>query len=209
MAQRNAATKVLGQGLEIELKVLDGRVYEWGLPKYQSKMAAAVDLFACVAEPFVLNANDPAVLVSTGIAIHIANAAYAAMVLPRSGLGHKRGLVLGHLVGLIDPDYTGPLMVSLWNRSANSEPIVVAPGERVAQLLFVPVAHPEFRIVSQFSVSTERGDGGFGSTGLVPGQSTGNVTQLVPLRFWVVTPSEGRFGDDHGSQLSMFSVAEP
>ncbi len=203
MPQRNPTKKVPGASIEIELRVLDGRVYEWGLPKFQSEMAGAADLFACLPEPITIAAGDAAVLVPTGIAIHIGDPGYAAMVLPRSGLGHKQGLVLGNLVGLIDADYTGPLMVSLWNRSANAEPIVVKPGDRIAQLLFVPINRPEFRIVSQFSTDTKRGAGGFGSTGLVAGETAGNVTHLV-LGPRSTSPAEGRFGSEHGSQLSIF-----
>lgn len=207
LSQRIPPKKAPGASLEIELRVLDGRVYEWGLPKFQSEMAGAADLFACLPEPITIAAGDAAVLVPTGIAIHIGDPGYAAMVLPRSGLGHKQGLVLGNLVGLIDADYTGPLMVSLWNRSANAEPIVVKPGDRIAQLLFVPINRPEFRIVSQFSIDTKRGAGGFGSTGLVAGETAGNVTHLVqgPRS---TPPAEGRFGSENGSQLSIFEGDE-
>ena len=101
-----------------------------------------------------------------GFAVHIADPGVAALVLPRSGLGHRAGLVLGNLVGLIDPDYTGPILVSAWNRTApGSEPIVLQPGERFAQMLFVPVLRPAFRIVERFSAASGRGAGGFGSTG--------------------------------------------
>jgi dUTP pyrophosphatase len=203
LSQRNPTKKASSASLAIELRVLDGRIYEWGLPKFQSEMAGAVDLFACVAEPISIAAGDSAVLVPTGIAIHIGDPGYAAMVLPRSGLGHKQGLVLGNLVGLIDADYTGPLMVSLWNRSSNTGPIVVHPGDRIAQLLFVPIGRPEFRIVSQFSIDTKRGAGGFGSTGLVAGETAGNVTRLVPSPR-SESPPEGRFGSENGSQLSIF-----
>jgi dUTP pyrophosphatase len=203
LSQRIPTKHVPGASLEIELRVLDGRVYEWGLPKFQSEMAGAADLFACLPEPITIAAGDAAVLVPTGIAIHIGDPGYAAMVLPRSGLGHKQGLVLGNLVGLIDADYTGPLMVSLWNRSANAEPIVVKPGDRIAQLLFVPINRPEFRIVSQFSVDTKRGAGGFGSTGLVAGETAGNVTRLVPGTR-STSHVEGRFGSENGKQLSIF-----
>jgi dUTP pyrophosphatase len=203
LSQRNPTKKVTTASLEIELRVLDGRVYEWGLPKFQTDMAGAADLFACLAEPISIAAGDPAVLVPTGIAIHIGDPGYAAMVLPRSGLGHKQGLVLGNLVGLIDADYTGPLMVSLWNRSTKAEPIIVNPGDRIAQLLFVPINRPEFRVVSQFSVDTKRGAGGFGSTGLVAGESAGNVAHLV-LAPRSTSPAEGRFGGENGSQLSIF-----
>ena len=150
----------------VELRVLDPRLHDWGLPRYQSAMAAAVDLHACIDAPLTIAPGDPAVLISSGIAVHMAAAGMAALVLPRSGAGHKRGLVLGNLVGLIDPDYTGPVMVSAWNRNApGSEPIILTPGERLAQMMFVPVLRPAFSIVEAFSAPSERGAGGFGSTG--------------------------------------------
>jgi len=150
----------------IELRVLDARLHEWGLPRYQSAMAAAIDLHACIEVPLAINPGDPAVLISTGIALHMADANMAALVLPRSGAGHKRGLVLGNLVGLIDPDYTGPVMVSAWNRNGpDREPIILVPGERFAQMMFVPVLRPNFRVVEEFSNASIRGAGGFGSTG--------------------------------------------
>jgi dUTP pyrophosphatase len=107
------------------------------------------------------------VLISAGFAMHIADPSIAALVLPRSGLGHRLGLVLGNLVGLIDPDYTGPILVSAWNRSPpQSEPVVLNPGERFAQMLFVPILRPRLSVVDQFSVESARGAGGFGSTGV-------------------------------------------
>jgi dUTP pyrophosphatase len=153
--------------MDVELKVLDARLADWGLPRYQSEMAAAVDLMACLDAPLTIMPGAAPVLVSSGIAVHMADAGMAALVLPRSGMGHKRGLVLGNLVGLIDPDYTGPIMVSCWNRNpAGSEPIVLEPGERFAQMVFVPVLRPRFRTVEEFSSVSARGAGGFGSTGL-------------------------------------------
>ena len=151
--------------MEVELRVLDARLHGWGLPSYQSAHAAAVDLHACLDAPLELAPGAPAVLVSSGIAIHIADPNVAALVLPRSGLGHRKGLVLGNLVGLIDPDYTGPIMVSAWNRSSGGDPIVLQPGERFAQMMFVPVLRPELRVVEAFSAASSRGVGGFGSTG--------------------------------------------
>lgn len=149
----------------VEVRILDERVRAWGLPRYQSDMAAAIDLFACVDEPLALAPNAPAVLVPSGIAVHLADRSVAGLIVPRSGLGHN-GLVLGNLVGVLDADYTGPLMVSAWNRNApDTAPIVVRPGDRIAQLLFVPIVRPLFRVVDAFSQSTERGAGGFGSTG--------------------------------------------
>ncbi|MDB5315845.1 MAG: dut [Rhodospirillales bacterium] len=152
--------------LAVELKVLDRRLHDWGIPRYQSEMAAAIDLHACIDEPLTIHAGDPPKLISAGIAVHMAQSGMAALVLPRSGLGHKKGLVLGNLVGLIDPDYTGPVMVSAWNRGApGSDPIVLEPGERFAQLVFVPVLRPSFTVVGEFTAASVRGAGGFGSTG--------------------------------------------
>ncbi len=151
---------------EIELVVLDERLHEWGLPAYQSAMAAAIDLHACLDEPLALHPETAPALIPAGFAVHMADPNLAALVLPRAGLGHKKGLVLGNLVGLIDPDYTGPIMVSTWNRNpAGSEPIVLTPGERFAQLLFVPIARPVLKPVTAFSGNSARGAGGFGSTG--------------------------------------------
>ncbi len=150
----------------VELKILDARLHDWGLPSYQSEMAAAIDLHACLDEPLELRPGHAPTLVATGIALHMANPGLAAFVLPRSGLGHRKGLVLGNLVGLIDADYTGPILVSAWNRGhQGSEPIVLTPGERFAQMVFLPVARPEFKVVTDFSEGSQRGAGGFGSTG--------------------------------------------
>ncbi|GAC1477689.1 MAG: dUTP diphosphatase [Acetobacteraceae bacterium] len=151
--------------MSIELRVLDPRLEQWGLPTYQSAGAAAIDLHACIDAPLELAAGAAPVLISSGIAIHIGEAGLAALVLPRSGLGHRKGLVLGNLVGLIDADYTGAVMVSAWNRNPAGEPIVLAPGERFAQMMFVPVVRPDFRVVEAFSIESTRGAGGFGSTG--------------------------------------------
>lgn len=152
--------------MRVELKVLDERVYAWGLPRYQSEMAAAVDLFACVDVPLVVAPQSAAQFVPAGIAIHIGEPNVAAIIVPRSGLGHKKGLVLGNLVGVLDADYTGPVMISVWNRSeVGSAPIVIEPGDRIAQLMFVPVLRPAFDVVEEFSAPSLRGAGGFGSTG--------------------------------------------
>ena len=150
----------------IEIKVLDRRLETWGLPRYQSSMAAAIDLHACIDATMTLAAGSPAQLVASGIAIHLADPHLAAIVVPRSGLGHKKGLVMGNLQGVIDADYTGPVMISVWNRSAaGTEPIVIQPGERIAQMLFVPIVRPEFQVVDAFTRDSGRGGGGFGSTG--------------------------------------------
>jgi dUTP pyrophosphatase len=148
---------------EIELKILDPRLgRDYPLPDYATALSAGMDLRALCDGPVAL-APGEAQLLATGLSIHIGDAELCAVILPRSGLGHKQGLVLGNLVGLIDADYQGPLMVSLWNRGQN--PQVIQPGDRIAQLVFMPVARARFRIVEQFAESA-RGSGGFGHTGL-------------------------------------------
>lgn len=144
----------------IDLKVLDPRMADQ-LPRYATPGSAGLDLRACLDAPLEL-APGASALVSTGIAIHVADPSLAAVILPRSGLGHKHGIVLGNLVGLIDSDYQGPLMVSVWNRGSTA--YVLNPFERIAQLVVVPVVQAAFRIVEDFDAS-ERGAGGFGSTG--------------------------------------------
>jgi dUTP pyrophosphatase len=144
----------------IELKVLDARIAD-RLPHYATPGSAGLDLRACIDAPLVLQPGG-AELLPTGIAIHIGDPGFAAIIVPRSGLGHKHGIVLGNLVGLIDSDYQGPLMVSCWNRGR--EPFTVQPFERIAQLVVVPVVQAAFRRVEEFDVSA-RGEGGFGSTG--------------------------------------------
>jgi dUTP pyrophosphatase len=144
----------------IDLKLLDPRMAEY-LPAYATPGSAGLDLRACLDASLVLEPGQ-AQLVPTGLAIHIADPGLAAVLLPRSGLGHKHGIVLGNLVGLIDSDYQGPLMVSCWNRGR--EPFTVNPMERIAQLVIVPVVQASFRVVEAFGAS-ERGEGGFGSTG--------------------------------------------
>ncbi len=129
-------------------------------------MAAAIDLHACLNEPLHLAPQSPAALVPAGIALHMGDAGMAALIVPRSGLGHKHGLVVGNLVGVIDADYTGPILVSAWNRNpAGTAPIVIQPGDRIAQMIFVPILRPAFSVVDSFTSSTARGAGGFGSTG--------------------------------------------
>ncbi|HMM86231.1 dUTP diphosphatase [Azohydromonas sp.] len=144
----------------IDLKVLDARVAD-ALPAYATPGSAGLDLRACIDAPLKLDPGQTA-LIPTGIAIHIGEPHLAAMILPRSGLGHRHGIVLGNLVGLIDSDYQGPLMVSCWNRG--HAPFVVEPLERIAQLVIVPVVQARFRRVDAFDAS-HRGEGGFGSTG--------------------------------------------
>lgn len=147
---------------KIQLKVLDARFgSDFPLPKYETNGSAGLDLRACLEEPLELKPNDVK-LISTGIAIHIGDESLAATILPRSGLGHKHGIVLGNLVGLIDSDYQGPLMVSCWNRS--NDHYTIQPGERIAQLVVLPVMRAHFEVVEDFGKSN-RGERGFGSTG--------------------------------------------
>jgi dUTP pyrophosphatase len=144
----------------IDLKVLDARMAEH-LPTYATPGSAGLDLRACLDAPLLLEPGQSQ-LIPTGLSIHIGDPGLAAIILPRSGLGHKHGIVLGNLVGLIDSDYQGPLMVSCWNRSEVN--FTVQPMERIAQLVIVPVVQAAFRRVDEFGTS-QRGDGGFGSTG--------------------------------------------
>jgi len=147
---------------KIELKILDPRVgSEFPLPNYATEGSAGMDLRAILDEPLEIKPGETQLL-PTGIAIHINDPQLAAVLLPRSGLGHKHGIVLGNLVGLIDSDYQGQLMVSCWNRS--DQAFIIEPGERIAQMVIVPVVQPEFHIVNEFE-ETQRGTGGFGSTG--------------------------------------------
>ena len=144
----------------IDLKVLDPRMAD-ALPAYATAGSAGLDLRACTDGPLVIEPGQAA-LIPTGIALHIGDPGLAAMILPRSGLGHKHGIVLGNLVGLIDSDYQGPLMVSCWNRGQAA--FTVQPMDRIAQLVIVPVVQARFRVVQEFNAS-DRGEGGFGSTG--------------------------------------------
>lgn len=151
----------------VELKILDLRLNDWGLPRYQTDMAAGIDLYACIAAPLTLAPQAPAVLIPSGIAVLMNDPHLVGFLLARSGLGHREGLVLGQAVGTIDADYTNQIFISAWLRRApGSEPFTINPGDRIAQLVFVPVARPEFAVVDQFSSQTARGTGGFGSTGV-------------------------------------------
>ena len=160
--------------LPVELKILDPRLAGWGFPHYGSELAVGLDLHACVEAPLLLRPQAPAVLISAGIAFRLSEPGWCALVLPRSGLGH-RGLVLGNAVGLIDPDYEGACLISAWNRNpvrcgAPDEGILVRPGDRIAQLVFTRTTRPRFTIVAEFAAgeSAEAGgrqQGGFGSTG--------------------------------------------
>lgn len=147
--------------MELDVKILDARMREQ-LPQYATPGSAGLDLRACLDEPLTLQPNAWQ-LVPTGIAIHLKDPGYAAMLLPRSGLGHKHGIVLGNLVGLIDSDYQGQLMVSCWNRSDVA--FTIEPMERIAQMVIVPVVQARFNVVEEFGDVTERGAGGYGSTG--------------------------------------------
>ena len=145
---------------KLDVRVLDSRLLDQ-LPHYATPGSAGLDLRACLNTPVTLKPGE-STLVPSGLAIHLDNPQYAAMILPRSGLGHKHGIVLGNLVGLIDSDYQGQIFVSVWNRG-NAE-FTIEPMERIAQMIVVPVLQVEFNVVSDFVLST-RGDGGFGSTG--------------------------------------------
>jgi dUTP pyrophosphatase len=147
---------------KIQLKILDARLgNEFPLPHYATDGAAGMDMRACVDAPLVIAPGETQ-LIPTGLAIHIQEPGLAAMLLPRSGLGHKHGIVLGNLVGLIDSDYQGQVFVSCWNRGG--ETFTVQPGERIAQMVIVPVVHADFEVVDEFAASA-RGVGGFGHTG--------------------------------------------
>ncbi len=147
--------------MQVDIQVLDPRMADQ-LPAYATAGSAGLDLRACLDAPVELAPNAWQ-LIPTGLAVHLADPGYAAMILPRSGLGHKHGIVLGNLVGLIDSDYQGQLMVSAWNRSATA--FTIHPMERIAQMVIVPVVQAQFRVVSSFSAPSERGAGGYGSTG--------------------------------------------
>jgi dUTP pyrophosphatase len=147
---------------KVQVRILDERLgREWPMPTYATQGSAGLDLRACVASATVLEPGS-VLLVPTGLSVYLGDPGLAAVLLPRSGLGHKHGIVLGNLVGLIDSDYQGPLMVSVWNRSAQA--FTIEPGERIAQMVVVPVVQVEMDVVETF-VATDRGTGGFGSSG--------------------------------------------
>jgi dUTP pyrophosphatase len=147
---------------QLQIKILDKRIgKEYPLPTYATDGSAGMDLRACVDQPLVLKPNDSS-LIGTGVAIHLNEPNITAMILPRSGLGHHHGIVLGNLIGLIDSDYQGPLKISCWNRSHTT--YIIQPGERIAQLVVVPILKVQLNVVQTFQI-TERGDGGFGHTG--------------------------------------------
>lgn len=148
--------------MKVDLRILDPRINaEFGLPRYGTDGAAGLDLSACIDGPMTLQAGATE-LIPTGIAIHIADPNYAAVLLPRSGLGHKHGIVLGNLTGLIDSDYQGQVLVSCWNRGTAE--FTIHPGDRIAQMVILPVTRPEFNVVESFEKS-DRAENGFGSTG--------------------------------------------
>lgn len=151
----------------VELRILDPRLHEWGLPRYQTAMSAGIDLHACIDAPLTLEPQAPAVLVPSGIAVLMNDPHLVAFLLARSGLGHRHGLVLGQAVGTIDADYTNQIFISAWLRTPpGSAPFTINPGDRIAQLVFLPIARPVFAVVETFSTETERGTAGFGSTGV-------------------------------------------
>ena len=162
--------------LKVDLKILDKRLPGWGFPRYGSALAAGFDLHACLDEPLLLRPQAPPALISAGFACRIGNPGWCALVLPRSGLGHREGLVLGNTVGLIDADYEGACLVSAWNRNparsgTADEGIWLRPGDRIAQLVFTRITRPEFRVVPEFAPhqlarAAGRQQGGFGSTGV-------------------------------------------
>jgi dUTP pyrophosphatase len=154
--------------VKIELQILDPRLPGWGFPSWGSSLAAGLDLHACIDDPLLLEPQAPAVQISAGIAFRIGDPEWCALVLPRSGLGHRRGLVLGNAVGLIDADYEGPCLISAWNRNPapSGAAITIHPGDRIAQLVFTRIARPQFAIVPAFSATGSRAAAGFGSTGV-------------------------------------------
>ena len=163
-----------GARRRLEVRILDPRIgRDYPLPQYATEGSAGVDLRACIDAPLELKPGDTQ-LIPSGIAIHLEDAGYAALVLPRSGLGHKHGIVLGNLVGLIDSDYQGQVFVSCWNRGQTT--FTIQPGERIAQLVVVPVMQVEFAVVEEFAQS-QRGAGGFGSSG--GGPSSPSITNVV------------------------------
>ena len=147
---------------EVDIKILNQRINkDFGMPQYETEGSAGIDLRACIDSPINL-APGQTELIPSGIAVHINDPTLAAVILPRSGLGHKQGLVLGNLVGLIDSDYQGQIFISCWNRG--NQLILIEPGLRLAQMVFVPIQQVDFRVVEEFDM-TDRGEGGFGHTG--------------------------------------------
>jgi dUTP pyrophosphatase len=154
-------------GPVVEMQVLDPRVHEWGLPRFQTDMSAGIDMYACIDGPMTIYPQADAVLIPSGIAVLMNDPNMVAFLLARSGLGHKKGLILGQSVGTIDADYANQIFISAWLRTPpGSEPLAINPGDRIAQLVFLPIIRPSFQVVDTFSATTQRGLGGFGSTGI-------------------------------------------
>lgn len=154
---------------QIEVKILDQRIHEWGMPSYKTELSAGIDLYACCDEPIAIYPNQKAILVPTGLSVNMDTTEFFGAIVPRSGTGHKQGIIMGNTIGIIDADYQGQMFLSLWCRSNGAtsiDPIWIQPGDRLAQLIFVPVVRPAFKVVDDFSSSTIRGSGGFGSTGI-------------------------------------------
>jgi dUTP pyrophosphatase len=160
--------------LRVEFKIVDERLRAWGFPRWGSQWAAGLDLHACIDAPIEVHPQQAPLLVSAGMSFRIGDPNWCALVLPRSGLGHKAGLVLGNMVGLVDPDFDGPCQISLWNRNpagplpdgSASVAILVSPGDRIAQLVFTRVTRPLMVEVASFTERSERGSSGYGSTGI-------------------------------------------
>jgi dUTP diphosphatase len=153
--------------MDVQLKIVDSRLLNWGFPRYGSDLAAGMDLYACIDEPICLGSTDPPKLISAGFSMKIEDPNWFAMVAPRSGWGHDKGLILGNTIGVIDADYHGVCLISAWNRNGSGgNDIIINPGDRIAQLLFVGVTRPSFSLVDELPKSETRGASGFGSTGL-------------------------------------------
>lgn len=149
----------------VEVRVLDARLHDWGLPAYQSDWAAGIDIRACLPEPLTIEPGTAAVLIPSGLALGMDRADMVAFALPRSGLGHKHGLILGQSIGTIDADYQGEVFISAWLRPGMPA-YTVQPGDRIAQLVFLPILRPTLTLTETFAVRSTRGAGGFGSTGV-------------------------------------------
>jgi dUTP pyrophosphatase len=161
-SEESLLTKTNARQVPIQLKILDPRLGStFPLPRYETQDSAGLDLRACLDKDLTINPGET-VLIPTGLSIYIGDPNLAAVILPRSGLGHKSGIVLGNLVGLIDADYQGPLMISCWNRGQLA--FTIEPGDRIAQLVFLPIARIQFEVVNDFT-QTSRGSGGFGHSG--------------------------------------------
>jgi len=156
--------------MQVELKLLDPRLKSWGFPHYGSDLASGMDVFACVDAEVSIQPQSAPVLIPLGFSLHIENPDWCALLVPRSGAAHRDGLLLGNAVGVIDPDYTGQCFASVWNRNTPSgdhplAPLVIRPGGRIAQLLFIRTTRPSWKVVEEFTNSSGRRDQGFGSTG--------------------------------------------